>query len=205
MNIKKAMSRAVYSTTIAATKFLMLPFYRVSKSKIETPKNEPFIGIANHASYLDAIVIASTIKRPMRFVMYWKIYELPIVKYFFKALGAIPIASPRENREVYKRAVEEMNAEIERGGAIFIFPEGQITYDGHLNEFKSGAIRLSQKRKCQIIPFGIKGVWGSVFSRAKQRTTSILRRNISVTGGQPIPHKEVTQARLEQEVVALIR
>ncbi|ELP6119258.1 TPA: 1-acyl-sn-glycerol-3-phosphate acyltransferase [Vibrio vulnificus] len=188
----------------AISKVLTSPFYKIRARNLKVPEQGAFVGVANHASYLDAIVIACVVKRPMRFVMYWKIYELPLLKYIFKALGAIPIASPRENKEVYQKAVKAMDAEIQAGGAVFIFPEGMITHNGELNEFKSGAVRLAQKNQCPVIPMGINGVWGSVFSRAKKRTTALWRRKIEVLGGDKVEHQEVTQDRLFEEVKTLV-
>ncbi|CAH7172323.1 lysophospholipid acyltransferase family protein [Vibrio alginolyticus] len=198
------MTTVLQKSIRAITKAITCPFYKIKAKNLKIPEQGAFVGIANHASYLDAIVIACVVKRPMRFVMYWKIYELPLLKYIFKALGAIPIASPRENREVYQKAVRAMDNEIQAGGAVFIFPEGMITHDGALNEFKSGAVRLSQKNQCPVIPMGINGVWGSVFSRAKKRTTALWRRRIEVLGGDKVEHQEVTQERLFDEVKTLL-
>ena len=184
---------------------LLSPFYKVKKENTEVPSDGAFIGVANHVSYLDGIIMASTIKRPMRFVMYWKIYETPVLKLLFKSLNVIPIASPRESREVYDKAVAEMDAEIERGGAVFIFPEGMITYDGEMNEFKSGAVRLAQVHNCDVIPFGINGLWGSMYSRAKKRTTGLLRRHVEIKGGDTIVHTDVSQKSLYLAVNALIK
>ncbi|WP_210498310.1 1-acyl-sn-glycerol-3-phosphate acyltransferase [Vibrio crassostreae] len=194
-----------YRFSASLVRMFLSPFYKIKKENTDVPSEGAFIGIANHVSYLDGIIMASTIKRPMRFVMYWKIYETPVLKLLFKSLNVIPIASPRENREVYDKAVAEMDAEIKRGGAVFIFPEGMITYDGEMNEFKSGAVRLSQIHNCDVIPFGINGLWGSMYSRAKKRTTRLLRRNVIIKGGDVISHHKVKQKTLEDEVALLIK
>jgi len=43
---------------------------------------------------------------------------------------------------MYNRAFEEMEQAVRDGDVLCIFPEGQITYDGELSEFKPGIDKL---------------------------------------------------------------
>jgi MFS family permease len=73
--------------------------YRVRPTGVENvPDKGPAVVVCNHVSYMDPILLAASIRRPMRFVMYYKIFKLPLLRFFFQNMKAIPIASARENK-----------------------------------------------------------------------------------------------------------
>lgn len=90
---------------------LMNTMYRLRVRGLEhVPDAGPAVLVCNHVSYVDALVLAAACHRPIRFVMWWRIYELPVLKWLFGIARAIPIAGRREKPELVDRAF----AEIER-------------------------------------------------------------------------------------------
>ena len=68
-------------------------FYRVRPSGLENvPDTGPAIVVCNHVSYMDPILLSGSIRRPMRFVMYYWIFQIPLLRFFFEHMKAIPIA-----------------------------------------------------------------------------------------------------------------
>nr|BFE95045.1 hypothetical protein GCM10020185_55810 [Pseudomonas brassicacearum subsp. brassicacearum] len=58
---------------------------------------------------------------------------------------------------------------------VCIFPEGKLTGDGEINEFKSGLTRILQETPVPVIPLALQGLWGSFFqSRPGQRAVSSI-------------------------------
>ncbi|RZI78804.1 MAG: glycerol acyltransferase, partial [Pseudomonas sp.] len=121
--------------------------------------------VCNHVSFVDALLIAGAIRRPIRFVMYYKIYNLPVLNFIFRTAGAIPIAGRSEDEATYERAFARIAAALTAGEVVCIFPEGKLTADGDIDEFKSGVTRILQETPVPVIPLALQGLWGSFFSR----------------------------------------
>ncbi|MFT5398728.1 MAG: 1-acyl-sn-glycerol-3-phosphate acyltransferase, partial [Gammaproteobacteria bacterium] len=149
--------------------------YRVDKVDLDNiPDEGPALLICNHVSFLDALVLAGSIRRPIRFVMYYRIFEIPLLSFIFKTAGAIPIAGAREDPELMARAFDKISAALADGELMCIFPEGKISIDGELNAFKPGVRQILQRNNVPVIPLALRGVWGSFFSRKYGKAMSTL-------------------------------
>ncbi|EKD41851.1 MAG: hypothetical protein ACD_73C00490G0001, partial [uncultured bacterium] len=94
---------------------------------------------------------------------YKKIYEIPMIRQLCRIMGVIPIA-PYEGRASVVNSLEMAKKKLIEGDLVCIFPEGQITRSGELNEFKSGFETVMQGLHYPIIPVYLHNVWGSIFS-----------------------------------------
>lgn len=140
--------------------------YRVKVSGIENlPEEGAALVVANHVSFADPLIIAGCIPRPTVFVMYWKIYRMPGAKWLFDAARAIPIAGRKEDPEMYDRAFAAISKALKAGEVVCIFPEGGLTADGDIKEFKRGVEIALEKDPVPVLPAALQGLWGSVFSR----------------------------------------
>jgi 1-acyl-sn-glycerol-3-phosphate acyltransferase len=145
---------------------LVHTLYRVQKQGMDNiPETGAVIVAANHVSFVDALILAGCIKRRIRFVMYYKIFQIPVLNFIFRTARAIPIAGQRENKAMYDQAFKEMEQALEDGDLLCIFPEGEITRDGEMNPFKPGIIRVLEAKPVPVIPIALQGLWGSLFSR----------------------------------------
>ena len=116
------------------------------------PDEGPALIVCNHVSYMDALILAASIPRPVRFVMYYKIFNIPVMRWIFRTAKAIPIAGARENPELMQRAFDEIDAALAEGEIVGIFPEGALTRDGEIAPFKSGVERIlarTQSGRCR--------------------------------------------------------
>ena len=94
---------------------LIHTFYRVDKRGLEhIPDEGPCIVVCNHVSYVDAVVIAACVRRPIRFVMDHRIFRVPVLSFIFRTMRTIPIAPAREDAAMKERAFAEA-AEALRG------------------------------------------------------------------------------------------
>ncbi len=113
--------------------------YRVRHQGLERiPEHGPAVLVCNHVSYVDALLIGGAVRRPVRFVMYYRIYQLPVLNFVFRTAGAVPIAGCDEDLETFRRAFERVSEYLRAGELVCIFPEGRLTGDGELNEFRGG-------------------------------------------------------------------
>ncbi|MGH8708203.1 MAG: MFS transporter, partial [Burkholderiales bacterium] len=79
--------------------------YRLQKSGLEhVPDEGAALIVANHVSFVDALVIAAAVRRPVRFVMDHRIFGIPVLNFVFRTGKAIPIASAKEDAEMMERA-----------------------------------------------------------------------------------------------------
>ena len=76
--------------------------------------------------------------RPIRWVMDHRIFSVPLLSFFFRTARAIPIAPAREDPETLERAYDAIAQALERGELVGIFPEGRLTRDGEIAEFRGG-------------------------------------------------------------------
>jgi 1-acyl-sn-glycerol-3-phosphate acyltransferase len=171
----------------------------VGRGKI--PEHGACILACNHVSFMDAVIVMGTVRRPTRFVMYWKIFDIPLVKWVFKAARAIPIAGRKENEALMRKAFDEVDRELAAGEIVGIFPEGGITRDGAIQPFRPGIERMLANHPVPVVPMALRGMWGSLFSRKDRlRLPRRFRAHLALVIGDPIPAHEVTAELLEQKV-----
>jgi hypothetical protein len=133
--------------------------------------------------------------------MYYRIFEIPVLKFMFNTAKAIPIASAREDEALLEQAFDRIDAELEAGNVVCIFPEGAITRDGEIQRFRPGIERVIERRPVSVIPMALGGLWGSWFSHrsngALRRLPGRLFHRVILRVGEPVPPREVTAAGLE--------
>lgn len=162
--------------------------------------------VCNHLSLIDALLLAASTDRPIRFIMYKGIYEQPWVKPFARIMRSIPISSELRPREMLQ-SLHTASEAIKNGEVVCIFAEGQITRIGHMLPFRRGFERIMRDVEAPIIPVALDGVWGSVFSFEKGRFFYKLPRRIpypvTVNFGRPLPHT-ATPLQVRQVVQELM-
>ena len=146
--------------------------------------------VCNHVSFMDALLLMASTDRPVRFMMFKGIYEQPWIKPFARILSVIPISSEQRPREMI-HSLQTASDAIRTGEVVCIFAEGQITRIGHMLPFRRGFERIMKDVDAPIIPVGVDGVWGSIFSFAKGRFLWKLPRRfpypITINYGKPLP------------------
>ena len=187
---------------------LMHSAYKVNHIGLANiPEKGAAILACNHVSFVDALLVGGSCRRPVRFVMYYKIYQLPVLNFIFRTAGAIPIAGRKENEAMYHSAFEKMHDVIRNEELLCIFPEGQITRDGKMNDFKPGIMQVLEKTPAPVVPIALQGLWGSLFSRkggpAMKKMPKRLFAKIGLVVGKPIAAANVTLNGLQNSVEKL--
>ncbi|MDK2776397.1 MAG: MFS transporter [Pseudomonadota bacterium] len=183
--------------------------YRVTHAEMEKiPEEGPVVLVCNHVSYVDALLIASACRRPVRFVMDRSIAGMPVLKYFFRFARTIPICSPKADNDVYENAFRRIREELNDGQVVCIFPEGKLTSTGEIDTFKRGIERIIAETPVPVIPMALNGLWGSFFSHkdglALTKTPRRFWSKVSITLDKAIPPEQVSAAALESKVRALM-
>ena len=176
--------------------------YRIRPSGIENiPKDGPAVVVCNHVSFMDPIILGGSVARPMRFVMYYKIFQMPFLSFIFRNAKAIPIASKAEDEALMNAAFEKVDAELAAGNIVCIFPEGGLTKDGEVQTFKPGIEKIIARRPVPVIPVALGRLWGSWFSRQKggglRKFPGRLFAKVPVTFGAPVAPADASAENLE--------
>ncbi|MFQ5981833.1 MAG: MFS transporter [Woeseiaceae bacterium] len=181
---------------------LINTLYRVRPSGIENiPDKGPAVLVCNHVSFVDGLFVGGSIRRPVRFVMYHKIFQIPLLRFIFKTAKAIPIAPAKEDETLLAEAFDQIDKELEAGQLVCIFPEGGISTDGEVQRFRPGIEKIIERRAVPVIPIALGGLWGSWFSRRTggglHKIPGRLWAKVSVRIGEAVLPTDVSAARLE--------
>lgn len=181
--------------------------YRIRVSGLEQhiPEEGAAIVVCNHVSFVDALIVGGSVRRPLRFVMYHKIFKIPGMNFLFRTARAIPIAPFKEDPVMLEAAYAEIDRALKNGEIIGLFPEGGLTPDGSVQSFKPGIEKILAATPVPVVPLAVRGLWGSMWSRinSKMRRARLPRRfraEIELLAEAPIAPEGLTAAMLEARV-----
>ncbi len=182
--------------------------YRVKHQGMDNiPDDGPCVLVCNHVSYVDALLLGGAIRRPVRFVMFKPIYDMPVLNYIFRTGKTIPIDSKSRNPQIYERAFVRIREELEAGEVVCIFPEGKLTKDGEVDEFRAGVEKIIGETPVPVIPMALSGLWGSFFSHkggpALTRLPKRFWSRVKLTVGQAVAPEAVNAEDLRNRVLAM--
>ncbi|MCS6971172.1 MAG: MFS transporter [Planctomycetota bacterium] len=142
---------------------------------------------ANHISLADGVLLAATLPRRARFMVYKWYCDLPVIGWVLKAWGVIPVDAQMPAKALIAAVQAATNA-ARAGEVVVVFPEGKLSRSGILDRFRPGIERIAREAGVPIVPCAISGLWRSPWSFAPQRQWSPLwRRPVHITLGEPLP------------------
>lgn len=177
----------------------ILLFSTRTKGRHHVPRRGPFLAVANHESFLDPILIALSVIRPMRFLARRTLFEPGWFGWLIASLGAVPISQDRTGKEGLKAGLEL----LKQGNGLLIFPEGTRTRDGRLQPFKPGVLLLLRRSKAPLVPIGLAGPFhamprGSVLPRLCPLFLPATPFGLACVVGKPIPFEKIEHLDNEQ-------
>jgi 1-acyl-sn-glycerol-3-phosphate acyltransferase len=174
------------------------------------PTSGAAILVCNHVSFVDAVLLMAASPRPIYFVMDHRIFQVPVLGWIFRLAKAIPIAPRKDDERAYEAAFDAAVKVLREGDLLAIFPEGGITRDGQLQEFKGGVMKILERQPAPVIPMALTNLWGSFFSRIEQGGAMVrpFRRGmfsrVGLNVGEPIAPGQVQLPVLRDRVAQLI-
>jgi 1-acyl-sn-glycerol-3-phosphate acyltransferase len=185
---------------------LIRVLYRIRVEGLDhIPEKGAAIIVCNHVSFVDALIVGGSVRRPLRFVMYHKIYNVPGLSFLFRTMRAIPIAPAKEDPELLRRAFDEIDAALKNGELVGLFPEGGLTPDGEIQTFKTGIDRILEREPVPVVPMAVRGLWRSLWSRrdsrlGRMRLPRRFRAKITLIAVAAMPPDHASAATLEDAV-----
>ena len=150
------------------------------------PEHGGVLMLGNHISWIDWAIIQMASPRPIRFVMEKTVYPRWYLTWLLDFFGVIAIADGAS-----KDAINTISALINQGEVVCLFSEGSISRSAQLAEFKHGYEKSAADASGIILPFYLRRLWDSWFSRSSDKPKSIrsddIKRDIIVAFGAPLP------------------
>jgi 1-acyl-sn-glycerol-3-phosphate acyltransferase len=217
------LAAALLNVAVAAYIFTLVPeflmrfitwvlvntLYRVrADGQQHVPEDGPVLLVCNHVSYMDPLLLMANLRRPVRFVMYYKIFNIPLMSFLFRTAKAIPIAGYKEDAAVLQQAYAAIDDALAAGEVVCIFPEGGLTGDGRIAPFRPGVEKILARRPVPVVPLALRGLWGSVWSRRdsrmhRARLPRRFRARVELVAGTPLEPAQSSAEALEARVSEL--
>lgn len=144
------------------------------------PVEGPCIIAANHRSHLDPPVINIISPRPVLFMAKKELFEVPVLGWFIRKAGAIPVNRDGRDVSTLKKAL----AALKDGQCVGIFPEGRRALPGEFRKPQPGVGFLIEKAGVPVVPVLIEGTDRVLPVKAK--LPKLFMYNIDVKVGKPV-------------------
>src|SRR5215510_5045717 len=129
-------------------------YFRIEfEGAYRVPKEGAMILAPNHVSYCDPFWVSIPFDRPLRYMTWEKMTQLPLLGRLIRIYGAFPVKIEKGDRAALRHSLESLRL----GEGLVIFPEGGRTRTGRLMSFKAGVIRLAIEADAPIVPVTIIG------------------------------------------------
>ena len=129
--------------------------------------------VANHASYLDGVVMTAALPPRFGFVIKREMNDVPVAGLLLRRIGSEFVE--RFNRHKGGTDARRVLRTAASGHSLVFFPEGTFTPEVGLGKFHTGAFAIAARAACPVVPAVILG------TRRNMPATRILPR--------PGPHR----------------
>jgi 1-acyl-sn-glycerol-3-phosphate acyltransferase len=171
------------------------------------PESGGAVLVCNHVSFIDWVFVGVALERGPRFVMHHHHWKMPALRWFFELFDVIPIAPRKEDPARLEAAMNAIDEALAKGELVTIFPEGTMTPDGELSEFRPGIERIVAKRPVPVVPLALRGMWGSFFSRdggePMKKMPRRHARKVELACGAPIPPERASTNEIKSRILEL--
>ena len=133
------------------------------------PADGPCLIIPNHQSNLEPLLIATVVPRMIHPMAKSIQFAVPVLGYMLARVYGFPV----RRYQVDAQAARTVLRRLDNGAAVMIFPEGERTWDGRLQPFRIGVLRLILKAGVPVIPVRVQGAYETWprWERAPRRGT----------------------------------
>lgn len=116
------------------------------------PRTGGLLILSNHRSDCDPVAVQVACKRPIRFMAKSELFQMFFVKTVLRWLKCFPVKRGEPDKSAIKHAIETLKA----GQCVGVFPEGQLTETGELQELKPGIALIVRMAGVPVICCGLR-------------------------------------------------
>jgi 1-acyl-sn-glycerol-3-phosphate acyltransferase len=125
----------------------------VGKEHMETPGAKVYA--ANHASYFDVLPVMMALGVTYRFVAKGEVNSMPLIGTFLNKMGHLSF--DRHSADSRLKQVDEIEACLQQGDSVFVFPEGTFVPEPGVRPFQLGAFRAAVATGAPVLPVSLAG------------------------------------------------
>ncbi len=123
------------------------------RGKTKLPRKGAVLILANHLADIDPIAVQVACRRPVYFMAKSELFEMRILGPFLRWFKAFPVRRGEPDKGALKLAVAHLRA----GHAVCLFPEGQLSETGELQELKAGVGLIVRMAGAPVQCVGLSG------------------------------------------------
>jgi 1-acyl-sn-glycerol-3-phosphate acyltransferase len=142
-------------THLAAQAFFRLAGMPVRLLDSQHLPSGPCVVVANHASYLDGVVLKAALPARFSFVIKKEVSRVPLAGFVLRRIGSEFV--DRFNRHAGAMDARRLFKAAETGQALAFFPEGTFLAQPGLGKFHTGAFAIAARAELPIVPIAIRG------------------------------------------------
>ena len=161
----------------------------------------PAILVANHASYVDSVVLMATIPTDFRFIAKRRLADYPLIGTVIRKAGHVTIEKATVAQQI--SGADLLARQLREGRQILVFPEGTFFRKPELRRFRLGAFKAAVDTKCAVVPIALRGTRLVL----PDETWLFTRKPVEVTVGAPLAPKSdrwEEMVRLRDDARAII-
>lgn len=168
------------------------------------PQRGAFVLSPNHFSNIDPVITGAALwklGRAPRFMAKASLFKVPVVGWFLRKSGQIPVERSGSSKGSNPLAAAELVVENE--SAVIVYPEGSLTREPNLWPMrgKTGAVRLALTHNVPIIPMAH---WGTqnIMPRYSKKISFFPRKDVWIKVGDPVDLSEFAGKPLDPATLA---
>ncbi len=159
------------------------------------PREGGVILAPNHISYIDPPAAGMGINfRRIHFMAKLELFQVPVLGFLIKAVGAFPVRQHTADRAALKTALKY----LENGELVCMFPEGTRSLDGKLGEPQAGLGMIVLKSKAPVVPCALVGTRDMLPPHSK----FLHFARVKVVYGEPITFEDLYEQGMNKETIA---
>ena len=164
--------------------------YRYKVKGVENiPAEGPAVLIANHSSWLDAMLTLLIVNRKMRTIAWAGNFSWYPLKKFAEFCSVILISGGPKS---IRKGLQDARDALDNGELVCLFPEGGISTTCQLRKFKPGLFKIldEEHKDVPLVPIYLDEIWGTAASHSKNKfflkLPESFRHPVTVHIGKPI-------------------
>lgn len=160
-----------YKILQTSLRFIFNTFYRAKVSGMShymDNRDQPIILVANHTSWLDAIILSAFFPDKLTFAFNNNVREHWLTKYFIK-LNKVYLIDPAQ-----AMTLRGLIDAVKNGERVVLFPEGRMTVTGSLMKLYEAPAMIAHKTGAKLLPIHIGGMQHSIFTRMRNKSLQLL-------------------------------
>jgi len=117
------------------------------------PRTGGVLLLSNHQSFLDPVMLALPLPRPMSFLAKAELFDVPVFGWLIRQLNAFPVRRGEGDVAAVRQAIRRLR----EGHVLTIFPEGTRTRDGEIGPIQPGVAMIVRRAGVPVVPAVIDG------------------------------------------------